>query len=431
MISTRDFVALFCIALFSTGIALALRNQEVSATVGTIESFVQTNEFQFDTVDTIALNKNGKSYVFVLTGREWWQELPFKMRMDTVSMQSVIKTVESLQKIADVEDGIDVETLGFGSANSIALTSNEHTLLVQLGRKTLGARAYAIKDTESPVLVDQSLHRLVLDVDTNHWRDIRLFPDFAIDGVRIQREVNGDTLLLDRSSGRWEMLQPVSARVDQNILLEWVGRLAAARIGSFVQDEPKDLAMFGLHNPLATFEVEDGKGTVHTALVGGRVSAGSQDRYVMLEGRPVVFKMQWEALSELFPASEIFVDATGSAVSKYDIKQVVLHYEGKELVFERNLETWVDEHGILTDNQTVETLLTWLLDTKPPQVSIGAYPRSSEVATVTFIGYNMKPLDTVRIATHQDGKVIIENGDNVLRIHPEDSIAALEPFTKK
>ena len=40
------------------------------------------------------------------------------------------------------------------------------------------------------------------------------------------------------------------------------------------------------------------------------------------------------------------------------------------------------------------------------------------------------PLDTVRIALQEDGLWILENGDNVLRIHPEEAGEVLEPFAK-
>ena len=78
----------------------------------------------------------------------------------------------------------------------------------------------------------------------------------------------------------------------------------------------------------------------------------------------------------------------------------------------------------------MESLLVWLLESKPPQVSIGEYPRSQELATVTLIGYDRLPLDTVRIAQSQEGGLIVENGDNVLRLHVPESIKDLEPFIR-
>ena len=256
-------------------------------------------------------------------------------------------------------------------------------------------------------------------------------PIFAIDGVRIVREINTNRLVLDRSSGRWEMLEPVSARVDQAVLLEWVGKLAGLRVSSFVIDVPTDLAMFGLQNPVASLTVSNQNGTTHKLLIGGRVSAGSQDRYIMLAGRPVVDKVRWEALSELFLQTELLVDATGSAVSRFDVKQVTVRSGDTEVKVQRRLNQWVNGNGVPVDAQIIEALLTWVLDTKPPRVVIAPYPRDAEIATITIEGYDLLPLDTVRIAQDpKSGGLILENGDNVLRLHSSDSLSVLTPFIK-
>ena len=324
-----------------------------------------------------------------------------------------------------------MSVVGLGNdSNWIRLSDGEYELRVHLGRKTLGGRAYAQLDESTPVVVDQSMHRLAIDADDTRWRDIRLFPDFAIDGVSIERDISGDRLLLERKNGMWTMREPVSTRVDQAMLLEWIGRLAAARIRTFVLDNPKDLAMFGLHAPVATFIVADRNGTTHNMIVGGRVSAGSQNRYVMFEDRPVVCTVSWDTLSPLFPSAEIFVDATGSAVSRFDIKQLTIRIGDSEFVVQRELQRWVDLQGVQADNEAIEALLTWILDTKPPRVSIGNYPKQDEFATVVLSGYDLMPLDTVRIALHQDGQWIIENGDNVLRLHHAEAGEVLDPFNR-
>jgi hypothetical protein len=38
------------------------------------------------------------------------------------------------------------------------------------------------------------------------------------------------------------------------------------------------------------------------------------------------------------------------------------------------------------------------------------------------------PMDTVRIAKQTDGSLILDNGENVLRLHPPDAGEVLDPF---
>jgi hypothetical protein len=149
----------------------------------------------------------------------------------------------------------------------------------------------------------------------------------------------------------------------------------------------------------------------------------------MMADRPIVDKVKWEALSELFVQTELLVDATGSAVSRFDIKQITIRSNGKEVKIQRRLEQWVNEDGVPVNLEEVVALLTWVLDSKPPRVVIAQYPRDVELATITLEGYDLLPLDTVRIAQdpERDG-LILENGDNVLRLHPAESLSLLEPF---
>jgi hypothetical protein len=344
-------------------------------------------------------------------------------------MSALIETVQSVRKLGTLVEDTSPEMLGLGDgANSIALADGKTKIKITLGRKTLGGRAYAQLNDEEVAIIDHSLHRSAIEMEHRLWRDIRLFPHFAIDGMEINRIIADDSMHLDRHDGHWKMNKPVSTRVNHELFTEWVGRLAAARVGSYIIDEPDDYMVFGLDMPSATFTTIDRSGNTRSLLIGSRVSAGTQDRYAMVEGQPVVFRMTWDALSELFPRAEIFVNETGSSSSVFDVKQIIIRSSGTERTFTRNLERWVDENGVQADNNHIEGLLRWLLEDKPTSVAIAEYPRDAERAAVTLVGYDLLPLDTVRIALDDSGLWILENGDNVLRIHPAESGVVLEPF---
>ena len=429
MILNRDIFILFIIAFASSLIALSIRDEPMAKSNKLSQLLIQDSSIHFDAIQEIVVIKDGEQFQYKLIEGKWWQVFPYQTRMNSVSMSAIIRSVQSVQILGELPETINHSTLGLEKqTNAISLTDGNEVLNIKLGRKTLGGRAYAQVGESLPAIVDQTLHRQITDADHRLWRDVRMFPDFSIDGIRIERVVNGEKLLLDRASGRWEMLEPVTARVDQDVLLEWVGKLASIQIESFVVDNPTDLAMFGLHIPVASFLVHDRKDTAYHLLVGGRVSSGSQDRYVMLEGRPAVYKVSWKLLSHLFPHAEIFVDATGSAISRFDIKRITIRSGDSEFKVLRKNEQWITEKGVPFDSETVEALLVWLLDTRPPEVVIGEYPRVHELATITFEGYDLTPLDTVRVARDPDGSFILENGDNVLRLHPVDSGEPLEPF---
>jgi len=430
MIRNRDILILLFVAMVSSSFAIIVHDGEAKQEKQAIRLLAQNAPIHFDAIQSITLQKNGKVYEFENRDLEWWMSSPFEIRMDSYSMSALIRAVQGSQVIGALTSGANRDVIGLGEqSDTLSMSDGKEVFTIRLGKKTLGGRAYAQIGDEEPVIIDQSLHRRAIDMDYRLWRDLRFFPDFAIDGNRIERVVNMNHLVLDRTSGRWEMIQPVTARVNQEVLLEWIGKLASIRVGSFVIDAPTDLALFGLDNPVASFSVRNQTGVTHELLIGGRVSAGSQDRYVMMAGRPIVDKMKWEALSELFLQTELLVDATGSAVSRFDIKHITIRSNGEEVTIQRRLAQWVNDNGVRVNLDDVDALLTWLLDSKPPRVVIAQYPRDVELATVTLEGYDLLPLDTVRIARDPDRDgLILENGDNVLRLHPGESLLLLQPF---
>ncbi|MDP7005663.1 MAG: DUF4340 domain-containing protein [Phycisphaerales bacterium] len=429
MIPNRDVVILLVICFVTVFISFNLTNQVSVNRHHSVNTLLYESEVNFENIIEIEIKRNDLLLTFEQIGGVWWQQKPFEIRMSSPSMISIVKAVEGVKVLGEISSSSDSEVLGFGDeANYIMVSDGINKDVIFLGRKTLGGRAYAKYGNRKIVFIDQSLHRGVIDYDYRRWRDVRVFPEFSIDGNRVERIVDGNRLLIERNNGVWKMSEPVSTHIDYEMYSEWVGRIAAMRVGSFVFDEPTDLAMFGLHNPSATFSVTDRNGKQVRLWIGGRVSSVSQDRYVMHENNPVVFRMKWEELSKLFPLPEMFVDATGSAVSRFDVKQITIRSTGNEIKYVRDLERWVDINGVQANEEQIDALLTWLLEIKPPSISIGKYPRETEVATVTLDGYDLLPIDTVRIALDESGKWILENGDNVLRLHPSDAGKVLTPL---
>ncbi|MGY8752352.1 MAG: DUF4340 domain-containing protein [Phycisphaerales bacterium] len=432
MIKNRDILILLILAVVFVLLSVRFSTTDYTQKQTTNETLVSASSIHFDDVQKIELFRQGHKFIFENIEGNWKQTSPFDMQMDVISMHALIESVQGVQVLGKVLDPSSAPSLENSEGMEyISLSDGQDEVTIFLGRKTLGGRAYAQLKGAPVSLVDQSLHRRALEMDYRLWRDVRLFPNFAIDGILVERNVEGNQLIVARSDGKWSMLVPVVTRVDQEMFAVWVGRLAGARVGTYVLDEPEEYSMFGLDQAPASFTTTDRQGVSRTLLIGGRVSAGSSDRYVMLKGQPVVFRMKWDALSGLFPVPEMFIDATGSGVSKYDVKQVILRFENEELVFTRDLHRWIGKNGLQTNGDEVDALLTWILEAKPPSVALGEYPSADEVATVTMVGYDSLPLDTVRIALDPSGQWILENGDTVLRLHPAESGSAFTHFQKK
>jgi hypothetical protein len=433
MIRTVHVWFLVLLALLLSGFSMWQRSVETIDQRDEISLLLPQGLVEQSDVKKITLHKGDEELLFERRDGVWWQTNPFTCRMDTNSILHLIDRALSVLQLGVVEGNVTKETLGLGEeSNSLTLATDDESIKVTFGRMTLGGKAYAAVDGGDPVTVTQSLHRLALDTDHRYWRDIRLFPELAVDAESIERQIDDDVLSLSRLSGEWMIQEPVSARVHNDVLTEWIGRLASVKLGSFVADEPEDLALFSLLSPRASLAITNSNGDTQTILIGGRVSAGSQNRYVKLENTPMVFSMHWDDLSQLFPSAEIIAAPTGSGVSPFDIKRIRIASKDKDTILRRELETWVDETrgDKVIEQEDVRALLLWILESHPVSVAIGPYPRKLQVATITLEGYDRMPMDTVRVAKQEDGSWILDNGENVLRLHPADAGEVLVPFTQ-
>jgi hypothetical protein len=288
-------------------------------------------------------------------------------------------------------------------------------------------------------VVNQSLHERAVTADPKEWRERAMFTDVGVESDRIERDDGGSRLVLARDRKQWKMIEPLPTRVDpaaRDALLQELGR---ARVSGFILDQPTDLSGFGLSEPVASIsisttrtregdgdaddpaDVPQAKVEVQKLLIGSPVAVGSQDRFGLIQGRPVVVRVPSSVLASLFRKPETLAAATASGVVSADVKAIVIRMGDSQLRFERDLEKWraPDHENAEVSAVAVDELLQQLTHLQAPDVQFKSYPRELEVATITLYGFDGKAIDTVRIAQEKDtGRWALENGDNVLRVFP-------------
>jgi hypothetical protein len=155
------------------------------------------------------------------------------------------------------------------------------------------------------------------------------------------------------------------------------------------------------------------------------MSVTSEDRFGMIEGRPVVVRLPEALLRAVFPKALDLVAPTGSGVLAADVKAVVVRGPDGDVRLERDLDRWIapDRGGAEVPAKQAETLLELLTARRADEVIVDPARRFSTI--VTLYGFDGKPRDTVRIDRDEDGRLVLENGDGVLRLFPRDVAAPL------
>lgn len=449
MRSFKPTIILLVLAIAGVAaMAFVARRESAEGSTGLRKQMLLTREqLPVDELTRITLRRGAEPpLVLEREGSAWMQVQPFAHPMDAFSIRQLAQQALQLEvadrmKPSDLPQSLSLATLALEpplARVKYEWSGGEQT--VELGKSFVAGRAYMrLAGNEEICVVNQALHQRALHDDPREWRDRSIFMNVGIDSDRIERADGDQSMVLARDRKQWKMLQPVQTRLDPSARDAMMQELGRAQVGGFILDQPGDLTKFGLDKPVATISVlttrlREGNGDaenpsgapvgtqeVQKLLIGATVSAGSQDRFGLIEGRPVVVRIPASVLASLFRKPQSLAAATASGVVPADVKSLIIRKGKDELRLERDLEKWraVEHDGVEVPAGLVEELLGQLTSLQAIAVEFREYPRDLEVATITLYGFDAKPIDTVRIAQEKDnGRWALENGDNVLRIFP-------------
>ncbi|MBM43755.1 MAG: hypothetical protein CMJ36_01910 [Phycisphaerae bacterium] len=377
----------------------------------------------------------GDSVVFQREGETWWQVSPFRHRAQTVAMLALVESALQSEIVEELPE-TDAESLRrldlMPPRGTITFVHGGGELVVELGRTGIGGRSYMRRNQSGPVLVTNgNLHEYVLEQDPVLWRDRMLFPGIDIEVDRIERVIGDSRIVIEREGSRWSMSDPIRTRLNQDEVGRHIIELARAGWSDVILEEPGDVTVFGLAPPVASIRVTH-RGEEHVLHVGERLGGETEARSAMFDGVPVVLRLDSGTVSSILSDPSGLIDHTGTGVQPADVKRIVIESGDATLVIERTLDTWTapGHDGQVVPSEPVERLLESLAELRATEIELReTYPADLERARVTLHGFGGQPLDTVRLLreTEDSGRWGMENGDGVIRIHPEFLVLPLEP----
>ena len=388
---------------------------------------LESERFPVQELNRIELSRGDDRWIFVREDDGWWQDTPFRAPIEDRHLVDLAERAVDLH-VVDRFDGTDSL-----SEEALQLSPPRATLTFgwpggtrqfNLGRRGVAGRGYLrIDDSPTILIVNQGLHATTFDTNPPLWREPRLFPGIDIEAQRIQR-FGPEANTLERDGRDWRFVEPVATRTDREAMESYIIELARARSAGVILDLPEELSAFGLENPRAMLDVEEQNGTIRRLLIGDRVSGRTQDRYVMLEGTPSVLRVEGRAVAGLFLDPIAIVDPRATGVSGSNVKAIEINGIDSDIRLERDLDRWIAvSHGsVEVPRDRVDALLELLTATPGEAIAIvEEYPQELQQGTITLIGYDRRPLDTIRVLREPqaDGwRWGLENGDSVVRIHP-------------
>ncbi len=205
---------------------------------------------------------------------------------------------------------------------------------------------------EHVYVVDSDLLKEVLDKDLSDFRDKNVVSFDTDQAVRL--EVRGDeNYQLVKVEDKWALDRPVSARADQDKAKDLLRNVSNISAEAFIDEEPKDLAAFGLAQPRLTVTVElkppepetqpasapaskpakPKKGKVISIAFGAPAGPEGEQVFAKLGDQAWVFQVRKSLLKDLQPKLLDLRDKR------------VLDIAGKEAT---KLEIWLEKGGSTT-----------------------------------------------------------------------------------
>jgi hypothetical protein len=452
----RWTILLCIIAVVGVVAAVVVHRREPAGerrAAGTLPPLLVRGALPADEVERITLRRAGEeAFVFERDGGAWRQIEPFRHPMQAHSIELLPTIANELAVIDTLEtdednEGLAPAALGLDPPQAeLTFEWPGGSLMMRFGRRGIAGRAYLQLDqSERVYVVGQDLHERAVDMDVKEWRDRAIFHDVGIDSQRIEINSAGGEIVLVREERQWKMQRPVPSRLDDAARDELLAALGRARSSGFILDQPEDLSRFGLASPAGSVAVttmrrveEEGGITHHPetqrVIVGARIGVGTQDRFGMVEGRPTVVRIAEPVLRAFFRQPAELVSPVASGVVAADVKTIRIDGPAGDFRLQRDMERWIapDHDGRNVPREIVDELLSALTEARAGQVELRPYPRELGIATITLLGFDARPIDTVRIARlpgpdDEPGALILENGDTVLRIHTGDLSLPLTP----
>jgi len=407
-----------------------------SARVVTRSSLVEDLGLSPGDINAIHVAKaEEKTVSFRREGDTWWQVEPFRHRAQAVAMLALVESALQEEVLNELEE-TDPESLRrldlLPPRGTIRFVYGEDELVLELGRTGIGGRSYMRRNRTGPVLVTKgNIHGYVLEQDPVLWRDRLLFPGIDIEVDHIERTIGDSRIAVERQGTKWRMTSPISTRLNQDEIGRHIIELARSSWSDVILEEPEDLAVFGLAPPAASIQIRHGE-EEHVLHVGERLGGDTEARSAMVEGVPVVLKLNSNTVASILSDPVGLIDHTGSGVQPADVKRIVIESQGGTIVLERTLDTWTapGHEDQVVPSEAVDSLLESLTHLRATEIEIREnYPAELERARITLHGFGGRPLDTVRLLreTEDSGRWGMENGDGVIRIHPEFLVLPLHP----
>ena len=242
-----------------------------------------------DKINEIRVTHKGQSTLLRKEESGWKMIEPIAADADppeAIGLAQAITNIESVREVVD--NPSDLAPFGLAEPQTLVEFKAEGGASgsFKLGNKNpQQSEIYAMKGGDNTVVLVSSFQETTFNKEPFALRDKRIlkFDREKADSLALVKGAN--SIHMARTGSEWKVVKPVEGRSDYSAIEGFLTRLGSANMTRLIEENPKDLAKYGLDKPVMTVTI--GAESSQTVLEVGKTE--NDQTYARDASRPMVF----------------------------------------------------------------------------------------------------------------------------------------------
>jgi hypothetical protein len=239
------------------------------------EQTPKLNQISATDIEKIELRSSTRDIIVERAKDGWRFVKPIQAEADRTAADSMADAIAGLQITGTIsETPGDLAPFGLQNpAVKVIVTTRDHRVLptIRVGKDTpVGSSSYIKSDQRPGILLVANSFPSQVEKSVDDLRP-RALIGFKPEEIRevVLDSNNGAPLQLNKKGDQWSITKPKTYAADNSAVQQLLETVSNARVADFVDDNPSDLAKYGLASPSFKLILYGGKSNAQASLLFG------------------------------------------------------------------------------------------------------------------------------------------------------------------
>ena len=242
-----------------------------------------------DKINELRITTQGETSLLRKSEAGWKMVEPTAVDADPPEVIGVATALTNIDIVRVVDDNAtNLEQFGLAEPSTTVAFKAEGGAsgTLKLGNKNATqGEIYAIKNDDKRVFLISAFQETSFNRKPFDLRDKKILKFDRDNADSLVLAKGASSIEMARAGSEWKVVKPVPSRSDDTAIEGFLTRLSSANMSKLLEENPNDLAKYGLDKPSMTVTI--GSGSAKTVLQVGKTEGG--DTYAKDASRPMVF----------------------------------------------------------------------------------------------------------------------------------------------